>query len=111
MPLNGLLVERANAVFNRDTIQKVPADALVPRSLDRGLLSSVARKLEIARDDAEVAALDQWPIVLQDVIRAALHGAVLTSGPRRGTRTSCLRHSRGSRPTTIQSPCGRRTLQ
>ena len=79
MPLNGLLVERANAVFNRDAIQKIAADSLVPRGFDSALLSSAAASLGIVRSDAERAALDQWPIVLQEVIRGALHGAVLVS--------------------------------
>ena len=79
MPLNGLLVERANAVFNRDAIREVAADALLPRGFDKALLSSAATSLGIARSDAEIAALDQWPIVLQEVIRGALQGAVLAS--------------------------------
>ena len=79
MPLNGLLVERANAVFNREAIQRVAQDALLPRGFDRALLSSAATNLGIAQSDAERAALDQWPIVLQEVIRGALHGAVVTS--------------------------------
>jgi hypothetical protein len=79
MPLNGLLVERANAIFNRDAIQKINADTLVPRGFDRTLLSSAAASLGIVQSDAERAALDQWPIVLQEVIRGALQGAVVTS--------------------------------
>jgi hypothetical protein len=79
MPLNGLLVERANAVFNREAIQRVAADALLPRGFNRTVLSTAATSLGIAQNDAEREALNQWPVVLQEVIRGALQGAVLAS--------------------------------
>jgi hypothetical protein len=79
MPLNALMVERANSIFARNSIKKLSAEALTPRGLSPELLWGIAAQLGIAESSQERETLARWPAVLQDVIRAALHGAVVTS--------------------------------
>jgi hypothetical protein len=72
MPAMQLLCERANALFNRENVDKVSLESVAPGTS----LKVAAERLGILGSKPEGTYLDSWPAGLQEAVVGAVRSAI-----------------------------------
>ncbi len=81
MPTMQAMTEKANAVFNRDSIGQIPAAAKTSLGTKNKDLGEICQDLGVAASAAEKNYLSAWPAGLQEALRAAVDSAVARKLP------------------------------
>jgi hypothetical protein len=81
MPTMQAMTEKANAVFNRQSIGRISDAAKTSLGTAGKDLGQVCADLGIATSSAEKGYLSGWPTGLQEALRAAVDSAVARSLP------------------------------